>query len=61
MIRELENDQRTRKQDLQGKIELIGTVQAMEEKMKQRHDNGFQIQKKLLQRREVYIFSIHDE
>lgn len=61
MIRELENDQRTRKHDLQGKIELIGTVQSMEEKMKQRHDNGFQIQKKLLKGREVYVFCIHDE
>lgn len=61
MIRELENDQRTRKHDLQWKIELIGTVQSMEEKMKQRHDNGFQIQKRLLQRREPYVFCIHDE
>lgn len=61
MIRELENDQRTRKHDLQGKIELIGTVQSMEEKMKQKHDNGFQIQKKLLQRREPYVFCIQDE
>lgn len=61
MIRELENYQRTRKHDLQGKIELIGTVQSMEEKMKQRHYNGFQIQKRLLQRRGAYIFCIHDE
>lgn len=61
MIRELENDQRTRKHDLQGKIALIGTGQSVEEIMKQRHDNGFQMQKRLLQRREAYILCIHDE
>lgn len=55
-----ENDQRTRKHDLQWKIELIGSVQSMEEKMKQRHGSSFQIHKRLLQGREPSIFCIHD-
>lgn len=60
LIIQCENDQRTRKHDLQQQIELIGSVQSMEEKMKQRHGNSFQIHKRLLQRREPSIFCIHD-
>jgi len=61
LIIQCENYQRTRKHDLQRKIELIGSVQCMEEKMKQRHGKSFQIHKRLLQRRREYsVFCIHD-
>ena len=60
LIIQCENDQRTRKHDLQRKIELIGSVQSMEEKMKQRHGSSFQIHKRLLRRREPSVLCIHD-